>query len=186
MISVSKLPSITHHYQKVTIHINEMIIKNDITFLIGENGKGKSTYLKVISNIIVHHCKYIEIPFRFLSEKVRFPSNITAKTYLNEIIRIDSRALQDLCDYWIDILDFRQFLSYEIDELSKGNKQKLNLIQVLSSEVPLYLLDEPFSGLDKNAVAKLMDALLKSKKQYVITTHIENVYQTKGIGVIYL
>ena len=57
---------------------------------------------------------------------------------------------------------------------------------MLSSEVPLYLLDEPFSGLDKNAVAKLMDALLKSKKQYVITTHIENVYQTKGIGVIYL
>jgi ABC-type multidrug transport system ATPase subunit len=186
MISVTKLPSITHHYQKVTIHIKEMSIKNDITFLIGENGKGKSTYLKVISNIIVHHHKYIEVPFRFLSEKVRFPSNINAQTYLNEIIRIDNRALKSLCDYWIDILDFRRFLTYEIDELSKGNKQKLNLIQVLSSDVPLYLMDEPFSGLDKNAVAKLMNGLVKSSKQFVITTHIENVYQTKGIGVIYL
>ena len=186
MIMIKMLPEISHQYEQSLVVIKAIKLSSKITFLVGENGIGKSTYLKLLSGVLPNDHNILMMPFRFLPERVIFPRYISAKIYLDEMIHIDKTARKEACDKWIDILAFKQFIDYPIEALSKGNKQKLNLIQVLMCDVPLYLLDEPFSGLDKTVVETLIKALKSSNKQYIITTHIKHAYSHQDCEVITL
>ena len=81
------------------------------------------------------------------------------------------------------------FFEKEIDDekvnLSFGEGQKLNLLRVLSSPSPVLVLDEPFTNLDKETIARLTDYLLKQKQNKAIIAITHSPELDAGADAIY-
>lgn len=105
-----------------------------------------------------------------------FPSdlNLTIEEYLNSIIKlgkcnVDNNRLSSI----IRKLQLKPYFSSKIKSCSKGTRQKINIIQCLIQSADIYVLDEPFSGLDQPAINYLINCLqeLKSFSTIVLTSH---------------
>ena len=139
----------------------------------GANGSGKSMLLNYLTGFSdadafegrislspqLKNASYLTYPL--LLTKGSFEDNLFGKGY--------DKTVADLLG--ID------FYSKEIDDekvnLSFGEGQKLNLLRVLSSDAPVVVLDEPFTNLDKDTIARLTDHLteLKKHKALLVITH---------------
>ncbi|MDO5124337.1 MAG: ABC transporter ATP-binding protein [Eubacteriales bacterium] len=151
--------------------INLTLESGKIVGLLGPNGSGKTTLIKLINGLLTPTSGVIEVcgltPGPRSREKVAYlPDN----TYLNSWMTVEK-----IVDFFVDFYeDFRPELAYEmlsklgIDKktrlkaLSKGNKEKVCLILVMSRNAQLYVLDEPIAGVDPAA------------RDYVISTIINN------------
>lgn len=71
-------------------------------------------------------------------------------------------ALQEL-DYWLNRLKVPEYANKKVEELSKGNQQKIQFIASVIHKPKLLILDEPFSGLDPVNVEQLKDAVIQLK-----------------------
>ena len=152
--------------KKLSFEINE----GDFVLLVGKNGCGKSTILKLLSGNIhpdklnmVYKPKYAA----YLPEKLTLPKNIKVSKYIELLEEIYNFDIYNLYNY-LEIPDKL------IGELSKGNLQKLGLITLISANKNLLILDEPTEGMDDVAKAKMVDLLKglnKAKKTIIISTH---------------
>jgi len=61
-----------------------------------------------------------------------------------------------------------------LNNLSKGMKVKVNIIQCLMEEADIYLLDEPLSGLDNDSINQVLNYIENSYKYFLISTHLPN------------
>jgi ABC-type multidrug transport system ATPase subunit len=98
----------------------------------------------------------------------------------------DDYALKSRQTDLINCLSFTPFLNQTCQTLSKGNQMKLNLIVALEADVPLYLLDEPFNGLDQQSKKGLLDFMIKDKKQYILVSHIDDVIEHVSLSMVTL
>ena len=139
--------------------------------LLGPNGSGKTTLIKLINGLLTPNSGNIliegELPGPATKAKVAYlPDNI----YLNSWMTV-----QQIVEYFADFYeDFLPERAYEmlarldispkrrLKTLSKGNKEKVCLILVMSRQAKLYVLDEPIAGVDRAA------------RDYVISTIINN------------
>ncbi|MBQ3074183.1 MAG: ABC transporter ATP-binding protein [Ruminococcus sp.] len=139
--------------------------------LLGPNGSGKTTLIKLINGLLTPTSGSITV----CSEKPGPKSRVNVaylpdNSYLNNWMTV-----KKIVDYFKDFYeDFREDLAYEMFErlgitpetrlksLSKGNKEKVCLILVMSRNAKLYVLDEPIAGVDPAA------------RDYVISTIINN------------
>ena len=142
-----------------------------IVGIVGRNGAGKSTLLKLIMNILpcdTGNIKFFndessgrlrETPKRltdkmtvgFLPEERGLYLNCTVKEQLllfAELNGLSKRQAITSIEKYLERLGIPQYLNVKIRKLSKGNKQKIQLISALIHEPALIILDEPFSGLD--------------------------------------
>lgn len=142
-----------------------------IVGLLGPNGSGKTTLIKLINGLLTPSGGMISINgnapgVQSKAEVAYLPDNI----YLNTWMTVDQ-----IITYFADFYaDFRKELAYEmmarldispkkkLKTLSKGNKEKVCLILVMSRNAKLYVLDEPIAGVDPAA------------RDYVISTIIQN------------
>jgi ABC-type multidrug transport system ATPase subunit len=123
-------------------------------FLLGRNGRGKTTLLRTIAESVRPLSGRIQTQgsLRFLPENLRFDDSLTSEDILNSLIPRDRRsAATDLGQR--SELDLQK----PYGRLSTGNRRKLHLL-VAEFSIPadhpaLLLLDEPFSGLDAHARA---------------------------------
>ncbi len=139
---------------------NNQIILNSISLefkegnlyiLSGINGSGKSTLVKLLSGIIFKSSGSItrDISISYLPDKFTMPKLLSVKSYCK------------LLSIPIELMEKYQIPNKRIGELSKGNLQKLGIIQILNNKSDCYILDEPLDGLD--------DAAKKLLKQDIIT-----------------
>ena len=146
--------------------------------IIGLNGAGKTTFFNVLSNIIRGDTGKFTYNNRSLTkqdigymETVNFfYSRITGNEYLKIFKQTNSN---------FDLLALQFFLKLPLDELienySTGMKKKLALLGTLKQGKEIYLLDEPFNGLDieTNKILELIILALKEKKNTVfVSSHI--------------
>ena len=142
-----------------------------IVGLLGPNGSGKTTLIKLINGLLTptEGQLYIEgdTPGVVTKTKVAYlPDNIYLNTWM---------TVRQIVDYFSDFYaDFSPASAYEmldrlgispekkLKTLSKGNKEKVCLILVMSRKAKLYVLDEPIAGVDPAA------------RDYVISTIINN------------
>lgn len=142
-----------------------------IVGLLGPNGSGKTTLIKLINGLLTPTGGSISINgnqpgVKSKTEVAYLPDNI----YLNAWMTVEQ-----IITYFADFYaDFRKELAYEmlarldispkkkLKTLSKGNKEKVCLILVMSRNAKLYVLDEPIAGVDPAA------------RDYVISTIIQN------------
>ncbi|WP_090232596.1 ABC transporter ATP-binding protein [Fictibacillus solisalsi] len=152
--------------------------------LVGENGSGKSTALKLISGIISPTKGSVtvdgEVATRRISSKVSYLSELdayytfytvgeTVSYYASLYSDFNQRKAEEILDYMK--LDRRK----KVKDLSKGNRGRLKIAVTLAREVPVILMDEPLSGLDpivRDAIVKGLLSFIDFEKQtLIITTH---------------
>lgn len=169
--------------------INLQIRKGDIYGLIGRNGAGKSSLLRVLCGQSTQYSgnvklfgKDIKLDFEerkkigTLIEYPAFYSELTGRQNL-EYYRIQkgisdkSRVNRVLHD-----LDLNQFANRKIKQYSLGNKQRLGIALALLNEPKILILDEPTNGLDPFGIKEIRKFLLGINKTYnttiIISSHI--------------
>ena len=139
--------------------------------LLGPNGSGKSTLIKLINGLLQPTDGQILVAGQALGiETKKMISYLPERTYLNEWMKV-----KDLLGFFSDFYeDFdrekaRQMLAtLKIDEdsklktLSKGTKEKVQLILVMSRKAKLYILDEPIGGVDPAARDYILNTIIKN------------------------
>ncbi len=159
-------------FNSVTIDMSEP----NIYVFQGINGSGKSTILKVLAGIIYKSEGRMEknVTISYLPDKFNMPKLMKAKSYVYNILKM--RDLSDLTD---ELISKFQIPNKRIGDLSKGNQQKLGLLQVLYNEADCYILDEPLDGLDdfaKHLVKDIIKEYKENGKIIIMSLHGKNLF----------
>lgn len=152
--------------------------------LLGPNGSGKSTILKLINGLLQPTEGEIKImgnPPGIMSKSII--SYLPERTYLNEWMKI-SDLINFFADFYIDfdinkanemVIALKLDPNHKLKTLSKGNKEKVQLILVMSRKAKLYLLDEPIGGVDPATRDFILDTIISnylSDATLIISTHL--------------
>lgn len=160
------------------------IEKGRIVGLLGPNGSGKTTLIKLANGLIVPTSGEILVDGMKPSvETKKKISYLPDRNYLDNDQSVDS-IIKLFKDFYEDFREEKaqQMLdSLHIDPkkrmktLSKGTKEKVQLILVMSRKADLYLLDEPIAGVDPAARDYIMDTIIRNYDEnstILISTHL--------------
>ena len=185
MIKINNLEKV--YKNKTVLKIKSMeFMRGNVYLLCGANGAGKSTLVKSILKII-DYAGDIEINTKiigFLPERFPEISYISTLTFL-KCLKLDKNyeRIEELARY------FDLDLKKSISSLSKGNLQKVMIIQTIMNDALLMIFDEPLNGLDLANQKKFIDLLktLKNERRcIIITTHYPSYYSNIADATIYL
>lgn len=170
--------------RKVLNDVNLKIEKGKIYGLLGKNGVGKSTLIKLINNLLT--IDEGEILFNDKPIGVYSKSHISylpERTYLDKDMKV-SGVIKYFEEFYEDfdtkkayklLKDLDIETHKKISKMSKGMQEKLQLILVMSREADLYILDEPLGGVDPATRDYILDAILSNFKDgssIIISTHL--------------
>jgi ABC-2 type transport system ATP-binding protein len=156
-------------------------IKNGSIFgLLGPNGSGKTTTIRIILSIIYPDKGFVEIDF----EKIGYmpeERGLYPKMKIDELIYffgnlrgMKKEAIDKEMDFWFERLELQDRRNDKIETLSKGLKQRLHLLISVLHDPELLILDEPFTGLDPIAIKGLRELVSELKgrgKTVLLSTH---------------
>ena len=159
--------------------------------LLGSNGSGKTTLLKLAAGLLQPTSGEIRVCEREVGVETKsLVSFLPERTYLNDWMRVI-----DIIEYFDDFYeDFDRSAALHMLEnlgvkeaarlktLSKGTKEKVQLILVMSRAAKLYILDEPLSGIDPAARDSILDIILKNYTEdstVLLSTHL--IYDVERI-----
>lgn len=152
-------------FENISLAINQ----NDCIAFIGKNGSGKSTLLKLLAGLIkptkglvIQKSKKIGYVPEQPPKSLPF-TPIEYLTHMGNIARVE-KGLDRKIDTLLTQFYMEEYQNTNIRDLSKGNKQKVNIMQALLNNPELLLLDEPLSGLDSKAQTDLIGLLMNLKK----------------------
>jgi ABC-2 type transport system ATP-binding protein len=170
--------------KKALDNINLNLERGRIIGLLGPNGSGKSTFIKLCNDLLTPTSGELQIAGNTPGiETKRVVSYLPEKTYLNDWMKV-SEIIQMFQDFYTDFnvekaYDMLKRLninpSDRLKTLSKGTKEKVQLILVMSREAQLYLLDEPIGGVDPAARDYILDTILGNYNEnatIIISTHL--------------
>ena len=134
------------------------------TLIVGSNGSGKSTLLRIAAGVTHPTAGNAFRPdtIGYVPERLAAQSKLTGVEYVAHMGRIkglDSEAVYSRSQELFERLDLQPSPTVMVDELSKGNRQKLVLAQAFLGPVGMLVLDEPFSGLDSIAHRSLNELI---------------------------
>lgn len=164
--------------------VNLNIPQGSIVGLLGPNGSGKTTLLKMTAGLLKPSKGEIKIcglnPGAESKDLVAYQPD---KVYLNEWMNVSD--LFKMMNEFYSNFDMPKALDMlkrlEINEkdklktMSKGTKEKVQLITTMSRKVPLYILDEPIGGVDPAARDYILDTILTNYQEnatIIISTHL--------------
>ena len=152
--------------------------------LLGPNGSGKTTIIKLINGLLQPSLGNIYIHGQLPSPaSKKVVSYLPDTTYLNENMKIID-AIRYFQDFYADfnvqrayqlLNDLHLHPSQKLNSLSKGNKEKVQLILVMSREADLYVLDEPIGGVDPAARDYILRTIIQNRRpnsSVLISTHL--------------
>ena len=180
--------------KNITVSFSGHTVLNDLELsldsesvhgIIGLNGAGKTTLFNVLAGVVKAEkgeVLYHEKPFgymdiAYLETNNFFYANLTGREYLNIFPKTNP-------DFSLSV--FEQILQLPLDSLietySTGMKKKLALLAMLQQDKPVFILDEPFNGLDlesNRALEIIIELLRKKNKTVLVSAHIlEPLLQT--------
>ena len=152
--------------------------------LLGPNGSGKTTIIKLINGLLQPSLGNIYIHGQLPSPaSKKVVSYLPDTTYLNENMKIID-AINYFQDFYSDfnvqrayqlLNDLHLHPNQKLNSLSKGNKEKVQLILVMSREADLYVLDEPIGGVDPAARDYILRTIIQNRRpnsSVLISTHL--------------
>ena len=149
---------------------NINIPKNKITVLLGSNGVGKTTLLKIISGNIKPQNGTLEKNYKelfYLPQRIKYPFGITLFEYIESAFYKKnwkwylSKEEKEKINEVLELLELSNKKQTMIDNLSSGELQKANLALGLVSNADMLLLDEPTSNMDLINQIKVLDIVKK-------------------------
>ncbi|WP_286926435.1 MULTISPECIES: ABC transporter ATP-binding protein [Lysinibacillus] len=189
-----QLSNVSFRYMKKTIlqDVSYSLPIGQIIGLVGENGSGKSTLLKVLAGLLLPS-----------SGEVLLNGNPVTRRSANQIAYLPDTDLfydfytgEQLFQYYASQFeDFSydkacivaEFLQVDnkmrLSQLSKGNRGRMKMAATLGREVPFYLMDEPFAGLDPIVREQLIKGLIQftdmEHQTILLSTH--ELYEVEPI-----
>jgi ABC-2 type transport system ATP-binding protein len=164
--------------------IDLRVERGRIIGLLGPNGSGKTTLIKLANNLLTPTEGSILIGGKKPGvETKKLVSYLPEKTYLNNWMRVH-QIIEFFADFYDDFkpekaYDMLKRLNIDhrdrLKNLSKGNKEKVQLILVMSREAELYLLDEPIGGVDPAARDYILETIISNYSDnatVIISTHL--------------
>lgn len=172
-------------------HINLTLESGRIIGLLGPNGSGKTTLIKLLNGLLTPSEGELYVnqtPIGIETKKII--SYLPDQTYLNGSMRI-REIIRFFKDFYEDFdetkaYDMLKKLNIEptakLKTMSKGTKEKVQLILIMSRRAKLYVLDEPIAGVDPAARNYILNTILNNYAEdatIIISTHlisdIENI-----------
>lgn len=187
MISVREL---TKHYGDL-VAVNNLtftIRKGEITGLLGPNGAGKTTtlrmltcYLKPTSGIVsVGDYRVDEDPLAvrdiigYLPESVPIYGDMVVYDYLKYVADIRGVTEEGRIREIAELCGISDIMHKNVEELSKGYRQRVGLAHAMIHDPEILILDEPTSGLDPNQIVEIRNLIreIGKTKTIILSTHI--------------
>ncbi len=170
--------------KKALDNISFQIPTGRIVGLLGSNGSGKTTLIKMINELLVPTSGEILIKGKKPGiESKKVISYLPERSYLPY-----DKKVSEIISYFKDFYsDFNVERAYKLlnelgikkedklKQMSKGTKEKVQLVLVMSREADIYILDEPIGGVDPVARDQILDLILKNFKEgasLIISTHL--------------
>ncbi|AMM54293.1 ABC transporter ATP-binding protein [Pyrococcus kukulkanii] len=171
-------------------------LEKGISYILGPNGSGKTTFIKIVSNIIPPDSGEIKIlkkhylnlkpnDISFSYEKTVFPSSIRIIDYLRTIGEFRGN---DNTDEILSLFDLESVKTKKFGELSQGYKRRFLVASAFVGFPKVVFLDEPFSNVDIIAKKKMMETFLELKKKIniIIVSHVFiNIDKVNSIVVLH-
>ena len=165
-------------------NVNITIEPGKIYGLLGPNGSGKTTLIKLINDLLTPTSGEVLIKGNKPGiESKKIISYLPERTYLNMNFKV-----KELLNYFEDFYEnfdrkkaqnlLKKLNINEEDKLktmSKGTKEKVQLILVMSRKADLYILDEPIGGVDPASRDYILETILNNfdeKSSMIISTHL--------------
>ena len=194
MGNVVEISGLNKGYGKKKIVFQDLNLNLDsgkIIGLLGPNGSGKTTLIKLLAGLLRADSGNITIDGKQIGyESKAVVSYLPERTYFNENLKV-RQVINIFKDFYADFDEARAYHMMEllnidtnmvIKKLSKGNKEKVQLIMVMSRRAKLYLLDEPIAGVDPAARDYIIQTILSNfdpEASIIISTHL--IYDIENI-----
>jgi len=168
---VISLRDVVFSYDQKSRHLSLdqfTLYKNDILGIIGENGSGKSTFMKVLSGVLTPQKGHIEqaCQIGFLSQNPNdYFFEPTLRLELEQVLSLQSKEWSEHLDEQLDVLGLQSLLNKNPRDLSGGERQRAAMAIVLAGAPEVLLLDEPTRGLNRGLKRKLITLLQKLHAQ---------------------
>lgn len=172
-------------------NLNLALEPGQIVGLLGPNGSGKTTLIKLINDLLVPTEGRILIDGRAPGvETKKIVSYLPERSCLDESMRI-KEILRYFADFYQDFSTEKadaMLRDLEIDPaarlrtLSKGSREKVQLVLVMSRDARLYVLDEPIGGVDPAARDYILRTILSNYREeatVLLSTHL--IYEIENI-----
>ena len=179
-----------HHLYKsyddkeVLNDINLKITKGKIIGLLGKNGTGKTTLIKLINDLLTPTKGTIKVNGKEIGVNSKISiSYLPERTYLNK-----QMTIREVINYFSDfynnfdaakammlLKDLKLDINQKLTKMSKGMQEKVQLILVMSRNADLYILDEPLGGIDPATRDYILDTILNNFNEnasVIISTHL--------------
>lgn len=187
----------SNHFYALT-NLNLSLDRGQIIGLLGPNGSGKTTFIKLINGLLVPTDGQVYIDGHLPGvESKKLVSYLPERTYLDASMKIKDIVNQfsDFYENFVTERAFQMFSDLDINpnarlrSLSKGTKEKVQLVLVMSRDAQLYVLDEPIGGVDPAARDYILNTILTNYNEeatILISTHLITEIETILDRVLFL
>ena len=178
----------TINQQEILSHITLKLEEGKAYGFVGNNGSGKSMLFKTICGFVKPSSGEVIFRGKIIGKDIDFIQNagvlIESPGFLDELSGYRNLLILAQVNNLVDPSRIREILELvgladarnkKVKTYSLGMKQRLGIAQVLLEDPNVLILDEPFNGLDKNAVAQFRDMFVKIKEQgktMLLASHI--------------
>ena len=184
--------------KRVLKNMSFSIERGKIVGFLGPNGCGKTALVKLINGLIPVTDGVIMVGGNRIGKETKaIISYLPERTYLNNWMRV-----KDILDFFEDLFedfdrhraelmfsDMKIDLDEKLKNLSKGTKEKVQLVLVMSRQAELYILDEPIAGVDPAARSYIMKTILTNLPEdssLLIVTHLISDIETICDEIIFV
>lgn len=187
MSELLEITGLTKSYDARNIAVNNISLtlpRGKIVGLLGPNGSGKTTLIKMLNGLLTPDSGSIKINGQQVGVETKARvAYLPDRTYLAGGQKI-SQILDYFCDFYADFskekaMEMLHNLNIDpsarLKTLSKGNREKVQLILVMSRSADLYVLDEPIAGVDPAARDYILRTIINNynpEATVIISTHL--------------
>lgn len=165
--------------QEITVRFGEKTIldrltlslpQEGLTFLSGPSGEGKTTLLRVMAGLLTPEAGRVSLPGRpvlLFQEDRLFPG----RSVREQVEAVLSRQNRREAERWLELVELERDGEKLPRELSGGMARRTALARALAVEGEVYLLDEPFAGVDPERSKRILKRIRERGKPTVLTGH---------------
>jgi len=175
-------------------NVSFKVPKGKIFGIIGPNGAGKTTTLRIILGILSPSSGQISFNNESLGQNFQnitgylpeerglYPKSSLINTliYLAQLKGLNYQEASAKTLSWLERVDLLDYKKFHIEELSKGNQQKVQFISAIIHQPEILILDEPFSGFDpvNQSIFREIIEEIKSDRFIILSTHLMDLAES--------
>ena len=182
LVQLTNLQAGYQQDQPVISEIDFQIDQGEWLGLIGPNGAGKSTIIKAMLHLLPYHEGTIHMPpseeVAYIPEQPVYYDDLTLWEHIQfakAIRNIEDPDFEKRAVHWLEIFRLDEVRHDYPSSFSKGMQQKLMLVLAFTFQPALYIIDEPFIGLDPRAMKAVIRALEAERERgaaILMSTHV--------------